>query len=521
MQRFIVPFSVLLVCLAQAWAQDDTTECSSQATGTVDVSLLQKGKLTQRLDQHEDMEAGPDTVKVGPYGVDKIPYSLLNRMVLSNPYKCEFLAGDNDFRAPSCDKSIVEAGLHPSHFTAEGNASADHVNILRLYLPIGALPCCATAPFCSAPSCTPQSAMLLKSTQSSDAKICTKRSAAFNYAYMTHPEVWPAYYGTGGSYEIDVQKHWDVLGRLNGLRPHDPPFDLFIDLGANSGFFTEKVVMRRFAKDYLMVEAAPQLRETFDARLGNLKWRNRFLKQAATWENASSYKPDFEFKTFALSDRSGGYLDICSFNWSWAPPVNCKSEKASVDTIVSSKLSRNFAAKVKKAQSAYVKVDTEGMDQMALLGMRKLLQEKRGKDFLVNFMMFEFCAACMEKVRQIHDLKSYDLKTFAKTLESLGFEAFLMGPRYLPLTHGSWADAFVKFSKDPENKMCQARQYPKIKDAWPEWCEEEQGPDGTLFAGDIFAIRAGHPKAAEIKLALGACKESTDFNLKDAQYNVD
>merc|ERR1719326_2377285 len=155
---------------------------------------------------------------------------------------------------------------------------------------------------------------------------------------------------------------------------------------------------------------------------------------------------------------------------------------------------------------------------MVLQGMANLLQEKRGDDYLVNFFMLEFCTPCMEAVRKFNNFDAYDLKTFAATLESMGFEAFLMGPRYLPLTHGSWDDAFLHWTKNPQNQC--GPQYTKFRQMWPEAfpggeCLEKR----VLFTGDIFALRSSHPKAASIKVALGACEESQDFHTGDPRYD--
>jgi len=91
-----------------------------------------------------------------------------------------------------------------------------------------------------------------------------------------------------------------------------------------------------------------------------------------------------------------------------------------------------------------------------------------------------------------------------------------MGPRYLPLSHGSWDDAFLSFSQSPENTRCNGDRYPKFKELYGEVaCTEEDG----VFTSDIFALRSSHPRAAEIKVALGACEESHDFNMSDPQYD--
>jgi len=512
--------SILLLAILPLWLLDaaPSSECTEKPGGAV---LLQKALTKQRLGQTSELsKADADDVDLGRYGLDGTPALLLNKMVVSNPFKCQFLIAPNDPRAVSCGKTMLEAGLHPAHLSAEGNVSYERSNSLRALLPIGSLPCCTTAPYCAAPNCAASSLV-------GDARTCTKTTAASNYAYMVHPEVWPAYHGHGGGFELDVQKHWDVLSLLNGFHPALPPFDLLIDLGANAGQTTERFVMRRFAKDYIMVEAAPNLAAPpfFASRFGDPEWRNRFLlEQTTTWNGAVELQPQFQFMNYALSDKSGGFLDTCGYQKKVDGDPNCTAEMATVDSLIPGRLTPEFATRFSKAQSAYVKVDVEGMDQKVLTGMTNLLAEKRGVAHLVNFIMLEYCPACMERVRRFSELDSYDLKTFTQTLESLGFEAFLMGPRYLPLTHGSWDDAFGTFAVSPENQRCNTKRYPKFKELFPEIfpdgeCLDEKDILDALFTGDIFAIRSSHSKAAEIKVALGACEESRNFNISDPQYD--
>jgi len=345
---------------------------------------------------------------------------------------------------------------------------------------------------------------------------------------MVHPEVYPAYHGFGGSYEVDVQKHWDVLSVIHGVHPRLTPFDLVIDLGANSGAMTERLVMRRFAEDYIMVEAQPPLQIMFASRLGDPEWRKHFLaEQATAWPGAVSFEPSFEWLNYALSNETGGVLDTFSYQYNWGnwnpEDLNTTAPMAAVDSIIPSKLSFDFATRFAQAQSAYVKVDTEGMDQKVLTGVVKLLQEQRGDDFLVNFMMVEFCQRCMVKVRETQGLEAYDLRTLAETLEDLGFEAFIVGPRYLPITHGSWDDDFLAFTQGDESSACNTKKYPTFQEWFPEYfvqdgpcLEPEDAPDSMV--SDIFAMRASHPRAADIKIALGACEESQDFYPNDPQY---
>jgi len=518
--------SIFFLSFARVWMLSATPapECPEEAGAAV---MLQKMQVRQRGGQAseslqtdvDDIDVGTygllsivDDIDIGTYGLSSIPGSLLDKMVMS-PYKCEFLISAADRRSGTCEKTMLEAGLHPANLTAEGNRTYEYANAVRALLPMGSLPCCITAPFCAAPNCNVS--LLVDGAP----KTCMKRSAASNYAYMVHPEVWPAYRGLGGSFQLDVQKHWDILAQL--VSPELPLFDLAIDFGANSGLVTEKFVERRFAKDYIMVEAAPNLKAEpfFASRFGNAEWRKRFvLEQTTLRKGENAFDPQFEFMNFALSDQSGGVLDTCDYQMDLGNRsyINCTAEMATADSLIPGRLSPEFEMRFSQAQSAYVKIDTEGMDEKVLHGMDKLLTEKRDSGFLVNFMMLEFCTYCIERVRKLHNLDSYDLKTLVQTLESFGFEAFLIGPRYLPLSHGSWDDAFLSFSQSPENMRCNADRYPMFKDLYGEVaCSEEDG----IFTSDIFALRSSHPKAAEIKVALGACWESHDFNTSDPQYD--
>jgi len=487
------------------------------------LSQAQINQLKLHLSQAQDPNGGD--IDLGTYGVSVIPAPIADKMVISNPFKCAFLIDANDPRYKTCGKTAQDIGIKATALNVLLQGTVEYFNAARLQFPLGSLPCCTTDPYCAAPSCNPN---WLKAPQN-DFAACTKYAPAANFAYMTHPDVYPAYHGVGGSFELDLQKHWDLLSYLLGFReaePNHPPFDLVIDLGANSGLVTERLVSRRFAKDYILVEASPPLRDLFNTRLGDPFWQQKFLSEQSMRQGAAEFKPHFEWLTHVLSDESGGMLDSFSYQYNWADwkpeQLNTTAEVATVDSIIPSKLSADFTTRFKQAQSAYVKIDTEGFDEKVLRGMKNLLQEKRGDGFLVNFMMLEFCAQCMERVRETYDLDSYDLKTLMQTLEDLGFEAFIIGPRYLPLTHGSWDDQFLDFSQSPESQRCNLAKYPKFKDLFPEAFPEgectdtEEKPD--TFSADIFAIRSSFPKAPAIKGALGSCKESGTFSPNDPQY---
>jgi hypothetical protein len=161
---------------------------------------------------------------------------------------------------------------------------------------------------------------------------------------------------------------------------------------------TEKFAMRRFARDYIMVEAQPPLKQLFDSRFGDDTWRAQFISEESALFVSDSYTtfdPHFEFKTFALSDTSGGFLDTCDYQNDLGNTTphqfNCTSEMATVDSIIPGRLSPDFASRFAQAQSAYVKVDTEGMDQKTFAGMKNLLAEKRGADYLLYMIHRVIC----------------------------------------------------------------------------------------------------------------------------------
>jgi hypothetical protein len=71
---------------------------------------------------------------------------------------------------------------------------------------------------------------------------------------MKQEDTWPAYHGWGGSFELDTLKLLDVLS-CKGADCPEHTFDLALDLGANTGYYTEKLTTRDFAKNYVLVEA--------------------------------------------------------------------------------------------------------------------------------------------------------------------------------------------------------------------------------------------------------------------------
>jgi len=505
---------------------------------TAEASLLQK----QHLRSKKLLSSSHPSENEG-LTYHALPGQLLAQMIMSNPWKCDFLPEWDIYRRPTCNVAFAESGLHPAHMTALGNSSCDHKNSVRMLFPIGSLPCCSTMPFCSAPACAERNDLALATSQESvdmanassaktvtpdteGAQVCTKRDAHENFAYMTSSAVWPAYHGWGGSFDLDVQKHYDVLQKVLHEHSRFEPFDLVIDVGANSGVITEKLTGRSFARNYILVEAYPGMKQLFDTRLGNENWKQRWFSEQVP-QRKGTQMPALEFLNFAVNSESKGSVDFCTNNmWSIVNNnVPCPVDKLALDDMIPEHLSENFRGIFATAESAYVKTDVEGMDELALQGMSRLLDEQRGvyrsgsRRYLVNFMQLEYAPILAAEWKEKEGRANYDLKTLTMLLESKGFETFLMGPKYLPLSHGSWDDSFKQFTEDPQNSWG-GSQYPEFFTLACPGPECPTGPLRNVVAADLFAIRASHPKATQIKLALGACRESQEFNLADEQYKA-
>jgi len=337
---------------------------------------------------------------------------------------------------------------------------------------------------------------------------------------MKHPDSWPAYHGWGGSFELDTLKFLDLLACKGGKECPETTFDLVLDLGANTGYYSEKLTVRKFGQNYLMIDANTKTTDVLKDRWGNDEWRKAWFTQQVPIDGKV---PDFEILTFPLSNTSGGILDMCETEDSMArSDEGCKVPVKSIDDIVSNELSPRFQSYFHDAQSAFIKIDTEGMDELVLRGMKKLLSETRGKyadekpRHLVNFLQFEYSPALMKIAKNRQGFHEYDIHSITKFLESVGFESFMIGPRFLPLSHGSWHPEFKSWTEDPANNAGKRTRYEDFDDRVCPWCKTMDTPS---FTADIVAIRSSHPRATELKIALGACKESRDFSLKDPQYH--
>jgi len=376
---------------------------------------------------------------------------------------------------------------------------------------------------------------------------CTSKPWAENYAYLTHPDVWPVYHGFGGSFYLDLDKIFDVLihtlgcndAACNSPASRTHPFDLAIDIGANTGGMTEKIAVRSLAKDFILIDADPGYKGLFyESKLGNSAGSENFYN-AHMLKFEGARPPKFEYMAFVVSNQTIGSVPspYCSCRNGTANYEKCASESpecqvemATADDIIPQRLSSEFQSLYSQAQSMFLKVDAEGYDGLILAGMPRLLSEVRGTyedgkpRYLVDFVYLEFSMVMMNDAAQREHLTNYDLNFLRSMMEAQGFELFLIGPRYLPISGSSWSETFNEFFKspqgmgvltDPQNKRLAEIMGGSIVPGGEVDCKV--GGYGSIncipACSDIFAIRSSHPYAAEIKLALGACAESQDTDL--------
>jgi len=484
-------------------------------TAVVTSKLEAKQQIYRRHGLSEAEVAAEALSKPGHQG---LPDLVLEKMVMGQPWVCELVPPSSPLICGHT--SLAASGLHPMNMTTS-NGTHEHMNSVRMLFPLGSVPCCSTMPFCSAPACsdTPQPSLI---------KTCEKRSSVENIIYMTSPYLWPAYHGWSGSYEFDVQKHWDVLTSLLRQEGRVEPFDLLLDVGANSGYMTDKWTTRHFSRSYVLVDAYVGMKKMYDGRFGNETFKKAwFTSQVPDVPGATI--PTFEFLNVAVNDVSGGNLDLCANSDTkaniWAAANGgqpCPVEIVALDDVIPARLAPQTQEVFRNSQSAFLKTDVEGMDEKALRGMSRILSETRGSydngaaKHLVNFIQLEYSTFLMRDVKQREKVNHYSLATLVAFLESMGFESFLVGPMYLPLSHGSWSDEFQRIMEDPQYDFGGAHLPSSEIDRWPNNADLEM----SATTVDLFALRASHPMAAQIKHELGACQDSHEFRLDDAQYNL-
>ena len=113
-------------------------------------------------------------------------------------------------------------------------------------------------------------------------------------------------------------------------------FDLVIDVGANSGYITEKLTARHFAKKYILVEAYHGMRTFFESRLGDGAFKQRWFTEQVP-ELPGKELPELEFLNFAVNERTDGTLDLCH-NEMWSGMNNnepCPVDKVALDDVKS------------------------------------------------------------------------------------------------------------------------------------------------------------------------------------------
>ena len=382
----------------------------------------------------------------------------------------------------------------------------------------------------------PSSPALLSRSSSGGEHHCSQRSAADNFAFLTRQDVWPVYHGFGGSFEADLQKYTDLLGcrdNSTGACPYHP-FDLFLDVGASTGEATENMLKRHLARDYILVEANGELvQNRLQPRWGNRDFVGKFLNALSSKGPAVRRRPDAPRPRFSIieatASRAADQVDMCvvepAFGQGPGGQAGCLSRTTTLDAVLQTKLTPAFRDIFGAAESMLVRVSTEGMDGLVLQGMQELLQTRRGQyangqsRYLVNMIQFEYNPSLWRLVRAREGFPPslYSLKNVTALLEQQGFETFLVGPRYLPLSHGAWDDRIEAFTGDPRNNDGMRKSYPGFHSLICAWCESLGQRNVTSATSEILAIRSNFPRATYMKRGLGACEESREFDPADPQ----
>merc|ERR1711966_631063 len=115
-------------------------------------------------------------------------------------------------------------------------------------------------------------------------------------------------------------------------------------------------------------------------------------------------------------------------------------QTSKLDDIIPDQLNEALQQRWAASQSVFLKVDTEGMDELILRGFDSVLKRRHGHG-VVNIIQLEFSPSQMRDVNT--NVTSYNLETTTKFLEENGFMVFWIGPNFVPLTHGAWNGKYL------------------------------------------------------------------------------
>lgn len=295
---------------------------------------------------------------------------------------------------------------------------------------------------------------------------------------------WGVYMGEEEGTDYRQTYRWlDTLKGLGGA------IDFAIDVGAHAGTFSDKVRWRFPYAAFALLEADPNLVSTWlvpgYARLDDTAVFNRVL------DNVS----DAPVQLFgpgggagqSQQGAGGGALQLVGAPGADATQSTGTREPlltSRLDDVIPLELTPPLRMRWESAQSVFLKVDTEGMDELVLRGFDAALSKRRGKS-IVQLVQLEFSPAQMREVNP--DVAEYNLNSTRAYLEAKGFAVFWIGPNFVPLTHGAWTDKYLALAQQkPETLL---------------------GPEmaGRKMATDLLAIREDYPLLPKLRQLLGSC----------------
>ena len=286
---------------------------------------------------------------------------------------------------------------------------------------------------------------------------------------------WAVYMGEEEGTDYRQTYRWlDTLKALGGA------IDFAIDVGAHAGTFSDKVRWRFPYAAFALLDADPNLVSSWlvpgYSRLEDTAVFNRVL------DNVSD-APVQLLGSGGVQPANGRAAAADS-----TAPQSADGEgrllTSRLDDVIPMELPPSLRMRWEAAACVFLKVDTEGMDELVLRGFDAALSRRHGRA-VVQIVQLEFSPAQMREVNA--DVGAYNLNSTRSFLEARGFAVFWIGPNFVPITHGAWTDKYLELAQQkPETLL-------------------GPGMAGRTMATDLLAVREDYPLLPKLRQLLGSC----------------
>ena len=286
---------------------------------------------------------------------------------------------------------------------------------------------------------------------------------------------WAVYMGEEEGTDYRQTYRWlDTLKALGGA------IDFAIDVGAHAGTFSDKVRWRFPYAAFALLDADPNLVSSWlvpgYSRLEDTAVFNRVL------DNVSD-APVQLLGSGGVQPANGRAAAADS-----TAPQSADGEgrllTSRLDDVIPLELPPSLRMRWEAAACVFLKVDTEGMDELVLRGFDAALSRRHGRA-VVQIVQLEFSPAQMREVNA--DVGAYNLNSTRSFLEARGFAVFWIGPNFVPITHGAWTDRYLELAQQkPETLL-------------------GPGMAGRTMATDLLAVREDYPLLPKLRQLLGSC----------------